>query len=284
MRLGACEQLLRAAGDKILWGGYHSEQGYDPAAYRLDETSPIDHYQLTEFSPVVWAKLYLSTFMFSGKYEVRQEGALTVLELEAKFREGLDPGDYPYPFWHNVNKWTAYCNAEKVALVFDGGGAGGRLVSSLRVAPPPLALELRKRPWDSKWTWSDAEGKEQPRVALYSYVFAKDNPHVAALDRSFRELEAEMRAQNCMLCHAPDNQGKMNELLLLNYPNQALIARHTLKEVIARNEMPPGSLLAHEPAGIRDEAGRAGLLRLADAFEQAAEAALRFEKPGSGNR
>ena len=115
-------------------------------------------------------------------------------------------------------------------------------------------------------------------------MFSKNNPHVAALDRSFRDREASFRAQNCILCHTPDNQSHMNELLLLGYPNQALVARHSLKDVIARNEMPPGSMLAHEPAGIQDEQARKNLLRLAEAFEKEADAAMEYEQTSAGGR
>lgn len=273
-RLADCNDLIEAAGNRILWGGFHPEQGYDPAAYRLHDRSRDDFFQLTEFSPLVWAKLYLSTFMFPGPYQVRQEGRFTVLELDAKFRGGLDPGEYPYPFWHSPSKWTAYMNAEKVLLIFEPG----RLVAAMRQSPLPVASRLIKRPWDTKWTWTDEQGQPQPRVTLFKYLFSADNPHVAGLDSAFRELESELREQNCMTCHAPDNQSRINDLLLLNYPNQALIARRTLVAVLEDNTMPPGNELAHEPTGIQDGATLRRLIRLAKAFERNAEAAYAHER------
>lgn len=273
-RLAACTELLEAAGGRILWGGWHPDQGYDPDAYRLTETSRDDFFQLTEFYPLVWAKLYLSTFMFPGTYEIHQEGRLTVLSLDAKFRSELDAGEYPYPFWHSPNKWTAYVNCEKVLMIFEPG----RLVASMRKSPDPVSLRLIKRPWDTKWDWTDSAGQFQPRVALYSYLFSKNNPHVAELDRSYREMANAFRENDCMSCHEPDNRSRINDLLLLNYPNQALIARRTLVAVLEDNQMPPGNRIAQEPTGIQDKAVLDHLIRLARAFERAADAAFAYEK------
>lgn len=273
-RLGACRDLIDAAQGRILWGGFNPDQGYDPRAYRLDPDSPIEYFQLTEFEPSVWARLYLSTFMFPGTYEVRQEGNVVVLALDAQFRSDLLPGDYPYPFWHSPNKWTAYVNARKVLLIF----RSGRLVASMRQSPPPEALNLIRRRWDAQWSWTDEAGLPQPRVALFSYLFSEDNPHVAALDASYRALEEQFRAQNCVLCHEPDNRSRINDLLLLGYPNQALVMRRTLVTVLEANEMPPGSSLAHAKPGLRDSAVQQELVRLARIFERDADAAMAYEQ------
>ncbi len=273
-KLAACADLIDAAGSRILWGGFNPAQGYDPESYRLIDTSDDTAFQLTELNPMVWAKLYLSTFMFKGGYEIRTEGPLTVLELDVQFRASLDAGEYPYPFWHTPNKWTAYVNAEKIALVF----SSGRLLSAMRVSPDPLSLKLIKRDWDAQWHWTDQNGEPQPRVTLYSYLFSKDNPHVAALDASYRALEGKFREQNCMTCHEPDNRSRINDLLLLNYPNQALVARRSLVAVLEENKMPPGNEIAHEPTGITDEAVRQELVELAHAFEKQADAAFAYER------
>ncbi|GEM_PF-578189 len=272
--LAACADLMEAMHGRILWGGFNADQGYDPSAYRLDIRSRDDFFQLTEFHPLVWTKLYLSLFMFPGPYTVKQEGRFTVLEIDTKFRGDLDPGEYPYPFWHSVNKWTAYINVERLVLILEPG----RLVAALRKSPPPLSLSLVKKSWDAKWNWTKENGEVQPRVALYTYLFSKDNPHVAALDQSYRELEVQFRQQNCITCHAPDNQSRINDLLLLNYPNQALIARRTLVAVLEDNRMPPGDNIAQEPTGIRDPEALQELIRLAKAFERQADAALAYDK------
>jgi hypothetical protein len=273
-KLGRCTDLFKAARGRILWGGFHPEQGYDPANYRLIETSRDDLFQLTQFDPEVWAKLYLSTFMFPGEFEVRSEGRFTVLDLKARFRSSLGDGEYPYPFWHSPNKWTAYVNVESILLVFEPG----RLVAAMRKSPDPLSLNLVKKPWDGKWVWRDAQGMEQPRVTLFKYQFSADNPHVPALEQSYRDLANQFRAQECMMCHEPDNRGRINDLLLLNYPNQSLIARRTLVAVLQDNQMPPGNSLAGEETGIHDEAARKLLIDLAKAFEATADEAFAFER------
>ncbi len=272
--LAASKDLIDAADGTILWGGFNPAQGYDPEQYRLTRDSPLTFAQLTELDPTVWAKLYLSTFMFSGKYEIREEAGLTIVEMEAKFRGELSPGDYPYPFWHSPNKWTAYMNAGGVLLIFERG----RLIAALRNSPLPEKLKLIRRPWDAKWSWVDESGNPQPRVALFDYLFAKDNPHVAPLEKSFRKLEERFRAENCMSCHQPDNQSKINDLLLLNYPNQALVMRRSIVKVFEENYMPPGDKLANAVEGVQDRQLLAELLRLSREFEKNADAAIAFER------
>lgn len=279
-RLGECRTLLGATGPLVLWGGYHPAQGYDPEAYQLDQFDPsTPRYQLTELNPLVWARLYLSTFMYPGDYQVRQEGDVTVLDIEARFRKGLDSGEYPYPFWHSPNKWTAYVNVERLYFIFEHG----RLVGALRKSPPDASIPLAKKRWDGRWHWTDANGQPQPRVALFSYLFSADNPYVAGLDESYRELGTSLRANLCTDCHAPNNMGRMNDLLLLNFPNQALAARDSLLEVIDENRMPPGSVLAGEHAGIADPAERAKLRALAKAFVDQANAAFEYENSHKHN-
>lgn len=272
-KLAACDDLINAANGRIMWGGFHPEQGYDPEGYRLNDRAHDDWFQLTELNPMVWAKLYLSTFMFPGPYTIHREGKLTVLELDAQFRSEMDAGEYPYPFWHSPNKWTAYVKVEKVMLVFEPG----RLIAAMRRSPNPLSVKQVRKQWDTKWLWTDKEGNAQPRVALYSYLFSKDNPHVADLEKSFRALETSFRAQNCMLCHEPDNRSRINDLLLLNYPNQALIMRRSLVAILEQNQMPPGNVLAHEPQGVQDVKLLKEMTQLAKEFEQKADEAFAFE-------
>jgi hypothetical protein len=63
----------------------------------------------------------------------------------------------------------------------------------------------------------------------------------------------------------------------LNYPNQSLIARRNLVQVLKDNEMPPKDTEKHKHAGIDDEAKRTELIRLAEAFVKVADAAVAFE-------
>ncbi len=260
--LTRCTTFTSHVGERILWGGCDPVKGFDPRTYSL-----------TEFDPHVWLKLYASTVMFTGERVVRQEGPLTVLEMKAQFRSQLDPGDYPYPFWHSPKKWQAYLDLTALALVF----REDRIVAAYRIAQPGTSSPAQARGWDGQWRWTDPKGGEQPRVALFSYLFSAENPHREEVDRTYRQLESSFRAQNCVNCHAPDNKGKAKELVLLNYPNQSLAARHSLVEVLSRNDMPPEDPEQHRAAGIPDDGARGELLQLAKAFEKAADAAVAYE-------
>ncbi len=262
VKLAGSQGFKSAVGDKILWGGCEPVKGFDPKIYTL-----------TEFEPLVWLKLYASTVMFTGEHEVRKEGPYTVLEMKGRFRSKLDPGDYPYPFWHSPKKWQAYVDLTSLALVFNGE----KIIAAYRITTSDPSRPSENRPWDGNWHWTDAKGNQQPRVTLFSYLFASDNPHREGVDHAYRQLEARFRGENCASCHAPDNQGKAKALLLLDFPNQSLAARHTLVDVLTKNEMPPEDPTAKHPAGIADEAARAELIRLATVFVKEADAAVEFE-------
>jgi hypothetical protein len=275
-RLARLDDLVGSAGERLLWGGFDPSLGYDPKAQRL-----------TAFNPLVWAKVYLSTFMFAGPYQVRREGRFTLLEIGAAFRAGLDSGDYPYPFWHSAQKWQAYLDTRSLILVFEGD----RLIATYRrsagpTAPLPRgaapeaarpAASAAPRAWDGRFRWTAPDGGERPRVALFTYLLSADNPALGRLDHAYRTLEESFRRHHCVSCHAPDNQARANPLLLLDYPNQALAARHSLITVLRGNQMPPADPVAGHEAGLADAGVRQELLVLAEQFEREADAALAFE-------
>ncbi len=262
LKLAGCRDFIAATGDRVLWGGCDPVKGFDPKTYTL-----------TEFDPLVWLKLYASTIMFTGEHVVRTEGPFSVLEMKAKFRSNLDPGDYPYPFWHSAKKWQAYLDLVSLCLVFEGD----KIVATYRVAKSDPAKPPVPREWDGKWRWTDADGKAQPRVTLFSYLFAADNPHRAGVDVAYRRLEERFRAQDCNSCHAPGNAAKAKELLLLNFPNQSLVSRHKLVQILTEKKMPPEDTEKNHPAGIAEEAVRTELIQLAKTFVEAADAAMAFE-------
>jgi mono/diheme cytochrome c family protein len=262
-KLSHFDALASTLGDVVLWGGYDAKKGYDPKGYTL-----------TEFYAPTWVKLYLSTFMFSGTPVLAHEGDLDVVEVPAKFRGNLEPGDYPYPFWHSAEKWRAYKNTDAVVLVF----RGEKIVAAYRKVGDAPSSDGPERPWDGQWKWTAADGSQQPRVALFTYLFSPENPKVAPLEAAYRSLEETFRGQNCTSCHAPDNKSKMKPLLLLNYPNQALAARHALVETLGYNLMPPEDKEKGTHEGIADPQVRQGLIDRAKAFEKAADDALAFEQ------
>jgi hypothetical protein len=240
-----------------MWGGQK-----DPAIYGFDSN------HVTAFSPLAWRRMYLSTFMFDGSYSVEPSGDLTILRFGAAFRDDLDAGEYPYPFWHSPKKWQAYQVASQILFV----AKDGRLRGAYRGGSPVAERARGQRDWDGRWTWA---GGDEPRVTLFRNLFSSGNPHVNDLERNYRQLEEAMRPYNCTGCHAPNNPAGMNPLELLTYPNQALSARHLIVEQIEKNMMPPET--ASEPAGIADAGDRERVLGLARAFEATAELALRHE-------
>jgi hypothetical protein len=247
--------LLRdATSETILWGG-------QPADKTLDKV--IDEASLTAFNPRVWRRMYLSTFMFTGEAYVTQEGKYRVLHMPVQFRNLLDPGEYPYPFWHSEKKWRAYEVSLEVLFYYDGD----TLVGSTRSAMKDESRSHFARMWDGNWTW---EGGAQPRVTLYSNLFSATNPNVERLESAYRALEDGMRTQNCTTCHDPTNAAMAKQLELLNYPNQALGSRHDVVAQLEHNAMPPG-------IGVSDQLVRIDLIRLANEFAVAGDEALKFE-------
>lgn len=249
--------LLRARmADSFDWGGQRG-----PEAIRLEDSDR------TDFNPRIWRRLYLATFMFPGGHTVeRIGGGDVVIHLPVVFRTDLDPGAFPYPFWHSAKKWSSYQTATALRFYL----RGEKLVGALRSATQDMSRLRREMKWDGRWTWQSGRGDE-PRVTLFSYAFSPNNPHVAELDRNYRAMEKELRRENCLSCHSPDNTARMNPLELFSYPNQALSGRQQLIKVLDQNTMPPGE------EAIADVGRRSELLELARAFAASGDAALAFE-------
>lgn len=259
----ATSPLLRSLfADPLLWGQQSRLWDYTAADFNT-----------TRFNSLVFRKMYLSLFMFSPGYTVEQSGDFTVVHLPQVFRNGMDPGRYPYPFWHNPNKWRDYQLANELHLVF----RGGRVVAALRSAVRLTTRPHTTRAWDGLWFW---DGGTEPRVSLYRGLFSPSNPHVARLDTAYRALEDALRPYACAGCHRPDNPAAANPLELLTYPNQALTSRRSIVGQLENGLMPPAA--GTQPAGIADQAERARLVELARAFQLAADDALAAEGEGSG--
>lgn len=243
--------------DPFLWGQQRRLWNYD-----------LSGYVTTRFSPRIFRRMYLSLFMFTGTYTIETVGDLTVVHVPYVFRSGLDPGEYPYPFWHTANKWRDYHLAIELHLIF----RGRRMLGALRSAVRLNGREYTPRDWDGQWKW---DSNQQPSVTLFRNLFSATNPHVQRLDTAYRDLEENLRPYACERCHSPDNQGEAQSLELFSYPNQALTARTRIRVQLERNEMPPG--------GISDVNERNRLIGLARAFESAAQDALRADGEGTEN-
>jgi hypothetical protein len=252
--------LRDAMREPFIWGG--QQQG---AGYRLEMGT-------NKFNARVWRRLYLSTFMFGTDYKIEQVADYTVLHVPMTFRHEMPIGAYPYPFWHSANKWDAYSYATTLHLIIHSG----TVIGALRSTDQDRTRPKTPHNWDGLWRWEQG-GTQQPYVALYDYLLSKDNPFAARLDDTYRVLEARMRANNCQACHAPDNQGKSQQLEFFVYPAQALAGRHDIITQLELNEMPPVDNTLGLAAGIADTGERDHLLRLARDFRDAGDNALEWE-------
>lgn len=246
--------LMEGMNETLLWGGHKVGSDFDPLTKHL-----------TRFSSYIYRRVYLSGFTFDGSYEVEKSGDFEVLKMNARFRNQLPPGAYAYPFWHDQGKWDAYQFATHVYFVFEAG----RVVAVYRVGKDESLIARDPGTFDGAWRWVDAAGEEQPAVTLFKNSLSSDNPHAEALDTAFRALESAFREEGCEACHVPNNPAMMPQLVLLNYPAQALGDRQKLLEVFEDNSMPPGLPLDDEVLG--------ELKALTEEFVRLGDLALSFE-------
>jgi hypothetical protein len=259
-------KLLRdTLAEPFAWGGQKAGKGY-----RLDDSDT------TRFNALVFRRMYLSLFMFTGQVTTESSGDFTVIHLPYQFRNRLDPGSYPYPFWHSKTKWDSWQLSPELILVMQKGKLTGALRSTAGPDEAERRMHYVDRAWSGQWRWQ-TDGKEMPYVTLYSFLFSPGNPHVAKLDAAYRALESEMRGSSCLVCHSPDNFAKTGSLEFFNYPNQALYSRHSIVMHLEKNSMPPQKNDFGFPKGLTDESQRTTLLELAKEFEKIGDEALSYE-------
>jgi hypothetical protein len=197
---------------------------------------------------------------------------LTIVHLPVRFRNELEPGSYPYPFWHSEKKWDSYQLSRELLLVFQGG----KWVAAMRAADQDAARPRVTHTWSGQWRWQEGDA-QMPYVSMYSYLLSPGNPNAERLDNAYRDLSNGLRAQACFMCHAPDNHANLTELELFNYPNQALYSRNSIIQQLETNAMPPLANDLGLARGIADDGERQNLLALAREFKAAGDAALDFE-------
>ena len=273
MALEACRRalftgsLLRGSLDNILlWG-------------RPKPGESLKNTTLTQFAPEVWTGLYAPMFMFDGSWRIDYDESeqLYRARLGALFRNALDPGQYPYPFWHEAKKWSDYQAANTLVLWI--APQSGRIVvgqfikdshdsSSLKSAP------IVRPPFDGQWMWTDAKGVDQPAPTLFRGLFSENNPFIGELEPAYRELANAMRRGLCSACHVPNNPSGMKRLVLLQTPAHAASEIKRLMKSVRDDEMPiDDTLLYHE---IHPDV-RAALLDYGGVFEDLLDAARAWE-------
>ena len=246
----------------LLWGGQKAGTSYHP-----------EESNMNWFNTYVWRRMYLSLMMFPGGNRIEQTAdGLTVVHMPVQFRNELDMGSYPYPFWHSANKWASYQLAREFIVVIKEG----KWFGSMRSAEQDPARSQVAHTWSGQWQWQ-VGGVEMPYVSLYTYLLSPTNPNAARLDTAYRALAEGLRNQSCMSCHSPDNHAGITPLEFFNYPNQALAGRNSIISRLQSNQMPPAANDLGLPEGIANEADRQELITLAQEFKAAGDAALAFE-------
>jgi hypothetical protein len=262
--------LKRHLADFVLWGRQR-----DPKAALKDT-------KLTQFGPDVLTGMYVPLFMFNGKYsvaKVEREG-LYQIRLQTAFRNRLSPGQFPYPFWHEADKWGTYEKANDVILWWDPKvervryaqftmfGENPPIVASSHVTPPAF---------DGKWVWNDAQGRTQPAVTVFDGLLRADNPYLGKLDTAYKNLALRLRESQCFQCHVPNNPDGMKKLVLLQTPMHAASEIKRLMKSVREDRMPRDEFGIEQPL---DTKMKDTLLKEGAAFEQVLELARQWEATG----
>lgn len=267
-------KIRSSLGTFTLWG----RQNKDPEKL-LKETN------LTQFGPDVLTGMYLPLFMFTGKSSISYSAKerLYRVELGARFRNRLQPGQFPYPFWHEDEKWKTYEDANAILLWVDPRQSVVRVAQFTAqgtLTPSAPNTPVAHRPFDGRWMWTDAGGQQQPKVTLFDGLFRADNPHLKKLDASYRALALSLREGQCTACHVPNNPNKMKRLVLLQTPAHAAGEIKRVMAAVRRGSMP-----LSEFSGVEEplaEPLKGDLLRRAAAFETVVDAAKAWEAARSG--
>jgi len=259
--------LRRNLAPRLLWGRRNQDAG---AA--LKDTN------LTQFAPDVLAGLYFPLFMYSGEYttEYVERERLYLIRLRAGFRNLLQPGQFPYPFWHEEAKWGVYQAANSVLLWVDPKTAKIVIGQFTERGNSPAVVSTQPiRPeFDGNWMWMDREGRIQPRVTLFDGLFRQDNPYLPKLDFTYRTLALRMRDAQCDSCHMPNNPRPMRRLVLMHTPAHAAGEIERLMKAVREDRMPLNGAGIEEPL---EPALKRALLESGGAFEELIQAAKQWE-------
>jgi hypothetical protein len=224
-------ELKRVLPDFVLWG-----RQKDPKKLLKDSN-------LTQFAPDVLSSMYLPLFMFNGKYTVgyvEAEGVYQI-RLQTAFRNRLSPGEYPYPFWHEDEKWTMYEKANEVLLFWDADKNRIKVAQfTVFGATPPITevSHLDRPKFDGQWLWTDANGNTQPKITVFDGLFKADNPYIAKVEGAYKSFALRMRDGQCNKCHVPNNPDHMKKLVLLQTPMHAAAEIKRVLKSIREDRMP----------------------------------------------
>ena len=272
--LDSCRRALyrdsafrNALAPVVLWGRP------SPDGRMLRETN------LTQFKPDVMSGLYMPMFMFLGEYEVSFDPTerLYRARIPALFRNALDAGQYPYPFWHNAKKWTDYESANELTFWIDPKQMKITVMQfSARGHPDPrlMTAPYVRPPFDGKWMWTDAQGQSQPRPTLFVGLLRDRNPYLLQLEGAYRDLAGELRKATCNECHVPDNYAGMKRLVLMQTPVHAAGEIKRIMRAVRGDKMPLDDNGLYKEL---DPSLKATLLKYGASFESLVDAARDWE-------
>lgn len=275
-RLFAPRSALRASlPDYVLWGRMR-----DPDLALKDTT-------LTQFGPDVFSATYAPLFMFNGKHEIRfdERQNLYRIDFVTAFRNRLAPGLYPYPFWHEENKWSIYQGANRMTVwIGIDAKAGTEKIKAMQFSafgenhaavPPKIDTPVFDKETHAKWLWTDKDGHTQPQVTLFDGLFSAGNPNLTRLDETYRAMALQFRDGDCMSCHVPNNPDKMKRLVLLQTPAHAASEVDRVIKAVREDKMPMDEFGLEKPmpASKKD-----ALLAAAEAFSRTLGAARDWER------
>ena len=259
--------LRRSLAPIVLWGRP------SPEGKRIKET------MLTQFAPDVLSGLYLPMFMFTEQVDLAFDPRerLYRVRVSALFRNGLDPGQYPYPFWHDSRKWADYQAANEltlwiepsklkvVAMQFSAQGRPDPRLKSPPRTPPPF---------DGQWMWRDEAGRAQPQPTLFIGLLRADNPYLGRVEGAYRDLAGALRKGTCHECHSPDNPQRMKRLVLMQTPVHAAGEIKRIMSAVREDKMPVDDTEIYKEL---DADVKATLLNLGAAFESLIDEARDWE-------
>jgi hypothetical protein len=266
-RLFGDSPLRRALNNITLWGRVSNPDA------ALKSTN------FTQFAPDVLAGMYLPLFMFDGQYtlEYNTREKLWLARLNANFRNRLQPGQFPYPFWHVDDKWGTYENARSVLFWIDPATTRITVAQFSRQGngPERAANDRAALPaFDGKWMWNDKHGRVQPATTLFDGLFHQNNPYKAQLSETYRDFALSLRDGQCLSCHSPDNANGMKRLVLLQSPAHAAAEIKRALRDVERDAMPRDDFDVEKPL---DPAMKKVFLEKGGAFSRVVELARQWE-------
>ena len=244
-----------------------------------DINATLKDFRATQFGNDVYTGVYAPMWMWDGKYDFEYVAKDRIYRITAGagFRNELDFGQYPYPFWHEAKKWTDYEDANTMAIWIDPKTTKiTQLTFYKRDDKPAVAASTRRHTptFDDKWMWVDDKGQQQPAPTLFVGLYSDKNPHLAKLDTSYRKFALAMRDAECSSCHVPSNPDKMKRLVLLHTPLHAASEIERVIKDIKRDRMPLDDTGIEKPL---DDKLKARILVDAKAFAAVVKAAREWE-------